>query len=146
MKASCLFLLFSVAVPAQLFSVAVPAQLFSVAVPAQQTPPAFKAETNLVLVPVVVRDAKGEAVANLTKADFKLFDNGKEQPITSFQVEETSGQLARDRSAPDPSAAPANGGAPAAPPKAEAMVIPEHFVALLFDDQPGDSRPVAARS
>ena len=46
------------------------------------------------LVPVVVRNAKGEAVANLTKADFHLFDNGKEQAIASFSVEETSGQVA----------------------------------------------------
>jgi VWFA-related protein len=97
------------------------------ALPAQQTPPAFKAETNLVLVPVVVRDAKGDAVANLTKADFHLFDNGKEQAITSFQVEETSGQVAQDRSQPDANTSPASGTA--------SMVIPEHYVALLFDDQ-----------
>ncbi len=109
--------------------------LSSTMLTAQQTAPAFKAETNLVLVPVVVRDAKGEAVGNLTKADFRLFDNGKEQAITSFSLEETSGQVAQDRRAPDANAAPANGDAPAAQSKAEAMVIPEHYVALLFDDR-----------
>src|ERR1017187_5642945 len=107
--------------------------LSSAAVPAPQTAPAFKAETNLVLVPVVVRDAKGEAVANLSKADFRLFDNGKEQAIANFSVEETSGRVAEDRSQPD--AVPANGGAAAPQAKAAAMVIPEHYVALLFDDR-----------
>ena len=103
--------------------------LTAAALPAQQATPAFRAETNLVLVPVVVRNAKGEAVANLTKDDFRLFDNGKEQTIASFAVEETSGQVAQDRSQPDAGAA----AVPAANPAP--MVIPEHYVALLFDDE-----------
>jgi len=103
--------------------------LTAAALPAQQATPAFRAETNLVLVPVVVRNAKGEAVANLTKDDFLLFDNGKEQTIASFAVEETSGQVAQDRSQPDAGAA----AVPAANPAP--MVIPEHYVALLFDDE-----------
>jgi VWFA-related protein len=109
--------------------------LTAAALPAQQATPAFRAETNLVLVPVVVRNAKGEAVANLTKADFHLFDNGKEQTIASFSVEETSGQVAQDRGQPDAHPTPANSGAAAAQESPAAMVIPEHYVALLFDDQ-----------
>jgi VWFA-related protein len=105
-------------------------------IPAQQKPPSFKAETNLVLVPVVVRDAKGEAVGSLTKADFKLFDNDKEQAITSFSIEETSGRVAEDHSEPPDTAAPTDAGAAAAgQQKPGRMVIPEHFVALLFDDE-----------
>ena len=107
----------------------------SAALPAQQATPAFRAETNLVLVPVVVRNAKGEAVANLTKADFHLFDNGKEQTIASFSVEETSGQVAPDRTAPGANPAAANGGATAAQASPADVVIPEHYVALLFDDE-----------
>ena len=107
--------------------------LTSAALPAQQTTPAFRAETNLVLVPVVVRNAKGEAVASLAKADFRLFDNGKEQSIASFSMEETSGQVAEDRSQPD--AAPADAGAEAAQANPAPMVIPEHYFALLFDDR-----------
>jgi VWFA-related protein len=98
------------------------------AIPAQQTAPEFKAETKLVLVPVVVRDAKGEVVSNLTKEDFRLFDNGKEQAIASFAVEETSGRVAEDRGQPDAQAAA--GAADSAP-----MVVPERYVALVFDDQ-----------
>jgi hypothetical protein len=67
-----------------------------------------------VLVPVVVRDAKGEVVANLGKEDFRLFDNGKEREITSFSLQETSGRVAEDRSESPAGAAP--------------MVMPQHFV------------------
>jgi VWFA-related protein len=101
--------------------------LGTIAIPAQQSTPEFKAETNLVLVPVVVRDAKGEVVSKLTKEDFRLFDNGKEQAIASFAVEETSGRVAEDRSQPDAQAAGAANGTP--------MVIPARYVALLFDDE-----------
>ncbi len=80
----------------------------------------FKSESNLVLVPVVVRDAAGNAVGSLHKENFELFDNGKAQAIASFTVEETSGRIANDRSL---------GAATEAP-----MVIPDRFVALLFDD------------
>src|SRR5476649_524423 len=97
--------------------------LFPAAAVAQPAPPAFKADTNLVLAPVVVRDAKGEVVANLGKEDFRLFDNGKEREITSFSLEETSGRVAEDRSQPT------GKKADAAP-----MVMPAHFVALMFDD------------
>ena len=94
--------------------------------PAQQTVPSFKAETNLVLVPVVVRDANGDAVATLSKDDFRLFDNGHERPITTFSMEESSGRMAPDRSMGDG-------------PKSAAVVIPEHFTALMFDDAHRDT-------
>jgi hypothetical protein len=38
------------------------------------TPATFSAKVNLVMVPVVVRDAKGKAVGTLQKEDFQLFD------------------------------------------------------------------------
>lgn len=91
------------------FTPAVPFLLCPTASVAQQAPPTFKAETNLVLVPVVVRDAKSEVIANLGKEDFRLFDNGKEQAITSFS------DVAADRSQSPADAAP--------------MVMPQHFVA-----------------
>jgi VWFA-related protein len=85
----------------------------------------FKAETNLVLVPVVVRDANGNAVGNLHKEDFQVFDKGKPVVVTQFAVEETSGQVAVDRSVPT-----GNSGQT----KAAPVTIPDHFVALQFDD------------
>src|SRR5580658_8525162 len=47
----------------------------------------FSTGVNLVLVPVVVRDAQGRAIGTLQKEDFQLFDNGKPQPINKFSVE-----------------------------------------------------------
>lgn len=55
----------------------------------KDVPPAFKlqAERNLVMVRVVVRDAKGATVDTLRKEDFQLFDHGKLQNILHFSYE-----------------------------------------------------------
>jgi len=103
--------------------------------PANQHPPApvpqtdpfhLTLGTDLVLVPVVVRDAAGHAVANLTKDDFQLFDKGKRQQIVAFNLETQPGQPAL------PSAlAPAQTASttpPASPP------APPTFTVYLIDD------------
>ena len=56
---------------------------------AHETTPQFRirAERNLVLVRVVVRDDKGRTVGNLHKEDFRLLDDGKPQEIADFSVE-----------------------------------------------------------
>src|ERR1043165_9273339 len=41
---------------------------------------------NVVEVPVTVVDGSGNAVRGLTAANFKLFDQGKERPITAFDT------------------------------------------------------------
>src|ERR1043165_9868909 len=41
---------------------------------------------NVVEVPVTVVDGSGNAVRGLTKANFKLFDQGKERAITAFDA------------------------------------------------------------
>ena len=91
-------------------------------------PVTFRSKVNLVMVPVVVRDAKGEAVGNLTKADFQLFDKGKKQEITKFTVEKVNAE-----SAAKPAAAAEASGAPIE--RSEpAPTVPVNFVAYLFDD------------
>jgi VWFA-related protein len=49
------------------------------------TIPTFKNRTEIVLVPVVVRDKHGKPVTGLTKDTFHLEENGKEQKISSFE-------------------------------------------------------------
>jgi len=112
---------------------------------APQTPPAqnppemathdeqasFKSKVNLVMVPVVVRDAHGDVVGNLTKENFQLFDKGKPQEIARFSVEKTA--LSANDSGSKPATAP-EGGEPA-------VAAPQRFAAFVFDDvhlAPGD--------
>src|SRR5438270_7482942 len=47
------------------------------------------AKTELVSVPVVVRDTAGNPVKNLTKDDFVVLENGKEQKIAVFDSIDT---------------------------------------------------------
>lgn len=84
----------------------------------------FKVGVHLVMVPVVVRDSKGQAVGNLTRDDFQLFDKGKRQEITQFTVEKAGGQAAK----------PAAGEHRADRRTEEPPVAPESFTAYLFDD------------
>jgi VWFA-related protein len=48
------------------------------------TAPVITTESRLVLVDTVVTDKKGQYVTDLTQKDFKVFEDNKEQPITSF--------------------------------------------------------------
>jgi VWFA-related protein len=91
----------------------------------------FKTRVNLVMVPVVVRDSKGQAVGNLKQDDFQLFDKGKRQQISKFTVEKAGGNaVAAKPAAPDENVESAPSDKPAEPP----MVAPENFIAYLFDD------------
>jgi Ca-activated chloride channel family protein len=47
--------------------------------------PAFRAETRLVVLHATVRNARGELVTYLERDAFKVFENGKRQPITLFR-------------------------------------------------------------
>jgi VWFA-related protein len=85
----------------------------------------IRAERNLVVVRVVVRDAQGRTVGDLHKADFRLFDEGKPQKITGFSVEVSN---AKPEAAPTRVAPSATAVAP--PP----VVVPQRFVGLFFDD------------
>lgn len=92
-------------------------------------PAEFKTRVNLVTVPVVVRDAQGRAVGNLHKDDFQLLDRGKPQVISKFEME-TPGQLI---STPPADTSEEIGAAPGSAIPA-APVIPQRYVAYLFDD------------
>jgi Ca-activated chloride channel homolog len=51
----------------------------------------IKIDTDLVPVDVTVTDAKGHLVRDLKKEDFKLFEDGAERPIASFNMEKIEG-------------------------------------------------------
>jgi len=86
----------------------------------------IKVSVKFVPVSVVLLDSKGNAVGNLRKEDFRLFDNGVPQTITRFSVEKT----AVSASAEHPSAP--NRAEPAAEPAAP--VPADRSVAYVFDD------------
>jgi VWFA-related protein len=91
----------------------------------QQEPPVlFRERVNLVTVPVVVRDRKGQSVGSLKQEDFQLFDRGKLQVISRFSVETSkSTGKAAEAAAATVTAAPSVRAA-----------VPERYVAYLFDD------------
>jgi VWFA-related protein len=80
-------------------------------------------ESNLVLVPVVVRDAVGNYVHGLTEADFKIADRGKEQKITHFEEEYAT--------ATRPAGADTSHGTAAMP---SGSALPGRFLTFFFDD------------
>lgn len=65
--------------------------------PAQQPPGGtFKAETNLVLVPVVVSDKSDQHASGLQASDFALLEDGKPQKIASFEeIKKPEGRFER---------------------------------------------------
>ncbi len=85
---------------------------------AAEDTPTFQSSVRLVQVPVVVRDKDGRSVSGLHKEDFELFDRGKRREIAYLAETKPGGQIAADRSQA--------GGA--------GMVIPERFIAFVFDD------------
>jgi VWFA-related protein len=72
--------------------------------PAEAT---FKVNVRQVLVPVVVRDKDGHHVIGLTQADFKILEDGVEQKITSFSVENVGAEALAAKPSSAPEAQPA---------------------------------------
>jgi VWFA-related protein len=66
--------------PAQAPSDAAPAA----PVPPQRTDAVIRAESKLVIVDAIVTDKKGNYVHDLTQKDFKVFEDNKEQQVSSF--------------------------------------------------------------
>jgi VWFA-related protein len=101
---------------------------------AQDAPVTFSSRVNLVYVPVVVRDREGRTAGNLRKEDFRLLDKGKPQVISKFSMEKSN--------APAAGAKVSTGAEEKAPSgRGEKPVLPERYVAYLFDDihlKPGD--------
>jgi VWFA-related protein len=102
-------------------------------------PPAasLRVQTKEVQVGVVVRDGKGHVISGLKREDFAVYDDGKEQAISSFSVETRELRVPVEKAAGAPAAA-AQPDVAARPPR-------PRYVALYFDDlntQFGDMRHV----
>jgi len=91
---------------------------------------AIHVQTNIVQVPVVVRDSKGKAVAGLKQSDFTLTDEGHPVKIASFTVENYSPLGVQYVQAPQVIDANLPPVAPQENPPAPAP----RYVALFFDD------------
>jgi VWFA-related protein len=94
----------------------------------KDTTTTFKVRVNLVQVKVVVRDSKGELVRDLKREDFQLYDQGKLQTISTFDVEtaETRKKRMQQAAKTQQGAEEQNGE--------DNVGLPERFVALVFDD------------
>jgi VWFA-related protein len=85
----------------------------------------FRSRVNLVMVPVVVRDAKGRTNGELKQSDFQLFDRGKPQPISRFSVEKSGSQSIKFAD---------NEGAPIPEKQRAEEAAPNRFIGYIFDD------------
>jgi VWFA-related protein len=95
-----------------------------------EAPITFHSKVDLVLVPVVVRSSKtGKPVGNLEKQDFLLYDRGKLQTITRFEVEKAGAH------APPPTPQfELSAEEKANEANQPAIVVADHFVSYFFDD------------
>jgi VWFA-related protein len=96
-------------------------------------PATFKVNVKLVVVRAVVRDSQGRAVGNLRQEDFQVFDKGKPQVITQFEVEQPGSLAAKaHQQAVEDSGDTLAADTP--PNTGNTTLAPERFVAYLFDD------------
>lgn len=92
----------------------------------------LKVQRNEVPVRVVVRDAQGQSVRNLSKDDFRVLDDGKPQVITSFSAESA---------ARPPTSTATKEALPAKTPPPSPVA--DRFVALYIDDNVMDIDGIA---
>ena len=64
---------------------------------AQDQTPTFRAESDVVLVDLIVTDRKGNSVDDLKRKEVELFEDGKRQNIRFFRLERKDGHDRRDQ-------------------------------------------------
>ncbi len=111
-----------------LLTAALAAQTQTGEVTTREETPTFQSSVNLVRVPVVIRDKKGNTVGTFHKEDFQLTDRGKAQYISQFAIEGS----AVPKPATQPAAQEEIPWAPAT--TGSKLVVPTRFTAFVFDD------------
>ena len=71
------------------FFLASVAVCFPAAIPAQSEDEEVRVDSSIVVLNASIKDATGRHVSGLTRAQFKVFEDGVEQPIEIFSAEET---------------------------------------------------------
>ena len=121
----------------KLFSTLLAITLLSAYLPSQtssQTDYVFRAETELVLVNVTVRDKNGKFVANLKPEDFQIKEDGKPQKVVSFDIENTDAIPSMDVAQAHPFAsAPTANSAAASQSAANDQFKDRRLIVLFFD-------------
>jgi VWFA-related protein len=118
----------------------------------------FAVETAAVVLDVVVRDKKGNAVRDLTASDFEVFEDGAKQTVDSFRIVDVAHddspaapQLEPAPGTPPPAAsspAASSAPAPAPPPTASADAPPASplVIAFVFDRLSTSARNTAQKA
>ena len=115
--------------------IAAPLSAQTAEISSKDAPVIFKSTSNLIPVPVVVRDSKGHRRRESHHQRFPvLFDDGKPRAISKFTVEKTeTGPASVATPTLPPTDIPVAGnGTP--PPATAPEAAPDRFVAYLFDD------------
>ncbi len=88
----------------------------------------IRTQVDLVEVPVVVRDGKGNSVPDLKRENFEILDSGKKREIASFSIETFS----RTTVTTDVSSNAVSGASPHVDPATPET--PRRFIGLILDD------------
>jgi VWFA-related protein len=86
---------------------------------------AIKVQSTIVDLTVTVRDANGKLVTGLKQSDFEIWDQGKKQTVSGFNME-----LAHPPAIKVPEHVETQSAPPAPPPS-----VPPRFLGFYFDDQ-----------
>jgi VWFA-related protein len=90
----------------------------------QDAPYKIDVQVNRVLVPVIVRDAKGHTVGDLKKEDFQVFSNNKPQVLSGFSLQQRG--TTKDATASTPGSVMQQIVSP--------DTLPDRITVFLFDD------------
>lgn len=107
----------------------IPAQELQFATQPYSPAASLRVEKNLVQVDVVVRDANGVPVTQLTQQSFKVYDKGKEQAVSQFSVERAAPRVvSRQNSSP-------THRSESLPSQETPVPAQKRYIALFFDDR-----------